>query len=453
MKRKNYFLGMAAALFVITGCSSELTETTADDRAVTYQVSIPATIEKDVITRALASNDANDAAVTALTTGWDASEHVYAYINNTGDAITLTPTNISDDKKSATLTGTFTKSGGFSDTDVLNLYYQHEKPATVFNYTGQKGTVADISANFDYETAEVTITTGPVADLGDGNILTYSAANFAPQQAITKFTLSLNSETPAVSNLVITGGGNTWTVTPTTAINRVFVAMSNTAATDYTFTATIDSKDYTGTKSATLQNGRFYTATIQLGRAISLATISDITALTYNGSALTPPITVTDGSALTLGTDYTVAYKQGDATVAAADLINAGSYKAVISGMGKYTGSVEKDFTINPATDNTIAFTDATAVVVNEGASPVTRTATATYGSSTITYASDNTSVATVNSSTGEITFVGPGSANITATVAGMTNYNGVSTTPALKVYVKQTGISGGLTDPTTGTW
>ncbi|GAB6395037.1 MAG: hypothetical protein MdMp024_1349 [Bacteroidales bacterium] len=62
----------------------------------------------------------------------------------------------------------------------------------------------------------------------------------------------------------------------------------------------------------------------------------------YTGSALTPAVTVTDGSrTLTLNKDYTVAYPVPAAT-------NAGTYEVGITGMGNYTGSASKPFTINP---------------------------------------------------------------------------------------------------------
>ncbi|GAB6394357.1 MAG: Glucan-binding domain-containing protein (YG repeat) [Bacteroidales bacterium] len=62
----------------------------------------------------------------------------------------------------------------------------------------------------------------------------------------------------------------------------------------------------------------------------------------YTGSALTPAVTVTDGSrTLTLNKDYTVTCPVPAAT-------NAGTYEVGITGMGNYTGSASKPFTINP---------------------------------------------------------------------------------------------------------
>lgn len=70
-------------------------------------------------------------------------------------------------------------------------------------------------------------------------------------------------------------------------------------------------------------------------------TISEISSQTYNGSALTPVVTVQDGNTtLTEGTDYTVEYSNNT---------DAGtSAKATITGKGNYIGTVEKTFTIVP---------------------------------------------------------------------------------------------------------
>ena len=67
----------------------------------------------------------------------------------------------------------------------------------------------------------------------------------------------------------------------------------------------------------------------------------DIAAVTYTGQALTPTVTVKDGSTvLTKDTDYSVSYESNE---------NAGTGKATIVGIGNYSGQVEKTFTINKA--------------------------------------------------------------------------------------------------------
>lgn len=59
---------------------------------------------------------------------------------------------------------------------------------------------------------------------------------------------------------------------------------------------------------------------------------------TYNGSTHKPEVTVKDGeTTLKLGTDYTLTNNGG---------VNAGTYDVTITGIGNYTGSVTKNFTI-----------------------------------------------------------------------------------------------------------
>ena len=64
------------------------------------------------------------------------------------------------------------------------------------------------------------------------------------------------------------------------------------------------------------------------------------TAATYTGSEIKPKITVTDGGkTLISGTDYTVSYSANT---------NAGDATVTVSGIGNYTGTLNKQFTIEP---------------------------------------------------------------------------------------------------------
>ena len=90
--------------------------------------------------------------------------------------------------------------------------------------------------------------------------------------------------------------------------------------------------NYTGTKNANF--------TINPKNASNLS-ISDIAAVTYNGLAQTPTVTVKDGTTtLTSGTHYTVAYSNNT---------NAGTATVTITGTGNYTGTKNANFTINKA--------------------------------------------------------------------------------------------------------
>ena len=77
-------------------------------------------------------------------------------------------------------------------------------------------------------------------------------------------------------------------------------------------------------------------------KSIEDCTVSDIPGQTHTGKALTPDITVKDGSrTLVKGTDYDVVYSD-NIEVSTADK----PAKAVVTGKGNYTGSVQKTFMI-----------------------------------------------------------------------------------------------------------
>ena len=75
-----------------------------------------------------------------------------------------------------------------------------------------------------------------------------------------------------------------------------------------------------------------------------LPELVDIGSVTYNGNAQSPELTFV-GKALTKDTDYTVSYKLGDTAVTEAK--NAGTYTVTVTGIGAYSGTFEKSYTIN----------------------------------------------------------------------------------------------------------
>jgi hypothetical protein len=73
-------------------------------------------------------------------------------------------------------------------------------------------------------------------------------------------------------------------------------------------------------------------------RLIENAKISLKTSFDYTGKAIKPVVTVTDqGVKLTKGEDYTLSYENN---------VNAGKASVIVTGKGKYTGSVKKSFQI-----------------------------------------------------------------------------------------------------------
>lgn len=115
-----------------------------------------------------------------------------------------------------------------------------------------------------------------------------------------------------------------------------------TLNTDYTV-AYADNKNV-GTATVTVTGIGHYGGTKTATFTISAKSLADgMVALTnipttFNGTNQKPTVTVTDGSALT-ASDYTITNPGGT---------NAGTYSVIVSGMGNYSGSVTKTFTIAP---------------------------------------------------------------------------------------------------------
>ena len=169
----------------------------------------------------------------------------------------------------------------------------------------------------------------------------------------------------------------------------------------------------------------------------------------FTGTAITPAFTITDNGntlvgAQTNGTNYNYSFSNN---------VNVGNNTAVltITGQGEYTGTKTFYFSItkvdnswttlnqpsvpidcgdsksNPQGDQNVTLSIAAGTFAIAGV-PKFGTGTNSTGLATnVTYSSDKTGVATV-SNTGVITGVSAGTAKITATVAGTTNYNTLTT-------------------------
>lgn len=167
---------------------------------------------------------------------------------------------------------------------------------------------------------------------------------------------------------------------------------------------------------------------------VSSLTVSDIAAVTYNGSAQTPEPTVTDpvsGKVLTKGTHYTLSYTNNT---------NAGTATCTVTGKGIYSGTQNKNFTINKKAA-TISFANATLTKTYEDAD-FTVTVNNT-GDGTVTYASANTTDATVGSGNGTVSIKNANTTgfNITATVVDGTNYTYATKTASYKLTINRKAL------------
>jgi hypothetical protein len=155
------------------------------------------------------------------------------------------------------------------------------------------------------------------------------------------------------------------------------------------------------------------------------------TSFTYTGAAHAPTVTVKDGDkTLTQGTDYTLTNNGG--TV-------AGDYSFTVVGVGNYSGTISKTFSISKAAGAVSYASVSVSKTYGDGAFTNSLTLT---GDGAVSYSSSDASVASVNATTGEVTIVGSGSAVITATVTDGSNYTYASRTAAYTLTVGTAGMN-----------
>lgn len=205
------------------------------------------------------------------------NENIYVYYGNTKVG-TLRP--------NATGSGNKLLIGRLDNADYtvgqnLSLFFLKDKGFST--YTGQKGTIADIAANFDYATATAQITKIDTKT----HTLTINTASFAGQQAIIGFKFSYALSQGDV--ITIGGAQSSVIVTTQSAIAAksgvVYVALpltnSNSTRT-YSFSIKHSSINgyYTGTlalgSSKQMMNGKYYsTQTVTIRRPMATVVSGD----------------------------------------------------------------------------------------------------------------------------------------------------------------------------------
>ena len=177
----------------------------------------------------------------------------------------------------------------------------------------------------------------------------------------------------------------------------------------------------------------------------AMVTLSSATA-TYNGADQTPTVIVQNGGTrLTETTDYTVTYS-------AAGMTNAGSYTVTVTGKGNYTGTVNKTFTIGKANPTVTAVPGTLTVEVGQtGTFTVTVTGVnAETLTENVTASSDKTDIAAaaVSGDTVTVTGVAEGTATITVTYPGNTNYAPIDLILTVDVVSDETIITTATAEP-----
>lgn len=195
---------------------------------------------------------------TTLSATWAEGEAVTVYNVTRSAALSGTLTAQSSGA-STTLKGTLT--GTIANSDVLRLEFCSP------SYSSQDGTLDYIAANCDYATATVTVTDASTSSV------TTTEASFTNQQALVKFTLKDKATDAALNatRLVVGDGTHSYTVTPASDTDMLYVALPDFNNKNVTLTATVGSDIYFYEKSGvTFANGQYYDITVKMTKAIPL---------------------------------------------------------------------------------------------------------------------------------------------------------------------------------------
>lgn len=257
MKTMKSLCGMLAVL-AFTACSNDSDEATGNDNHI-WHVSLTASMG-DATNRALSAVGENIAASFAV-------DDEVVVVDADGSTVVGT-------LKALTAGGSTTLSGELSNTslaadEVVSLHYLSATP----NYDGQKGTLEEISS---YAVGTLKVKTKSPLTFESNSV------SLAPQQSITKFTfkdgssdISVKTFGIAAPGLVQKGTATVGAVTGTLATPSadVYVALRNTSSSQQTYSFYIQDNTgnwYTGTKKATLTNGKNYTATVSMTKLANL---------------------------------------------------------------------------------------------------------------------------------------------------------------------------------------
>ena len=334
----------------------------------------------------------------------------------------------------------------------LSMEYGSALPTFTATYEGLKNNETS-SVLITNPSFSCTASSSSAVGQYDINVSGAAAKNY--ELNYVKGTLTINAKNASDLTInpisAVTYNGSAYTPT-------VFVYDGNTRltnGTDYnvsysnntnagTATVTITGKgNYTGTKTANFTINR---------KNVSSLTINSIAAVTYNGSAQTPAVTVIDGTTtLTSGTDYTVSYS---------DNTNAGRATAKVIGKGNYTGTQTANFTINRKNVSSLTINSIAAVTYNGSAQ--TPVVTVKDGTKTLTSETDYTVSYSDNTNAGEATvtitgkgnYMGTKTANFTINTKNASyltispiatfTYNGSTQTPAVTVKDGSTTLTNG---------
>lgn len=245
-------IAMTAATF--TACSNDELATKESPVQKNNVVTLTATLSPkggDATTRALTENG------NKIESEWAVNEELLVGYTNSSEEFVYakaTVTSVTAGVATITVNLVSPKEGN----SPIDFHYPYSQANGVVDaYLDQKGTLADISANYDVCDGDGTLNvTGGVATLPTGVTMTR-------QYCIWKFTFSdgINDITNAITSLEVYDGlmNVPYTITPTTSLDAIYVAMCATDDATIAIKATTASGSYSTNKShVTLAAGKFY---------------------------------------------------------------------------------------------------------------------------------------------------------------------------------------------------
>ena len=191
-----------------------------------------------------------------LASTWESGDVVYVYADESSPTYIGTLTPSTTGSNTARLVGDINATG-LQDGQTLYL----ETQSRTYNMASQTG----ILSNMFYAKATAT-----VSSITGGNA-TISDATFTRPMAVAKFTLKDKADNGTTllnaTSLTVTVGSTTYTVTPATPANELFVAIPSINTGNVTLTATVGTDTYVYTKTGvTFENGHYYTIGVKMTR-------------------------------------------------------------------------------------------------------------------------------------------------------------------------------------------
>ena len=461
----NRLFSIAAAALMMVACSSEETAL-KNNPAAGSQMPFTATIA--VPGSGAGTRTAYTESGTDINVAWKVGDEIALIHNGVKDVATVKTVNANG---SATITGFITKAENEAGVELVypsalvtsvtsdgNPVFDNDLLERI---STQDGTLKYIQDNLDFRRAKGQLS------VNETSATLKEAATMNSMHAIWKLTLQNDDETPVALSAKQVSVQLTAdvpilrarTAELTTPISSFYLAMEPFTEAPITIEATVGEDTYSYTNEVTsLERGKYYQSTVTMTKKIPAtvttaptatasvtagSTTALVTAGVADGGTMMYAVTTTNTKPTsTTGFSATIPTSEG--------IVTEGTYYVwyYVKADGSHTDSaisasaVSVTVTVVLATDITLSKTE---TIINYWSTTPTETLTATVtpddaSNKTVVWSSDNKAVATVNATTGEITSVAPGTANITARTTDGTDLTKTCTVTVYNNYLQTPG-------------